>query len=70
MDLPPLMKNVIAVYRTPRGGVNRHQKKRPGVHNTTTGRIPGHEEWIDLMRDRETAGLDLWTGKPLDELSK
>ena len=70
MDLPPLMKNVIAVYRTPRGGVNRHQKKRPGGDNTTPGRIPGQEEWIALLRDRETAGLDLWTGEPLDELSK
>jgi hypothetical protein len=70
MDLPPLMQNVIAVYRTPRGGVNHHRKKRVGVHNTTTGRIPGHEEWIDLMRDRDTQGLDIWTGEPRDDVNK
>ena len=69
-QIPLMMKNVIEMYRTPVGGTNRHQKKRAGVHNTTVGRLPGHDEWIELMSERETNGLDLWTGKPLNALKK
>jgi len=62
------MRNVIMDYRTPCGGQILPVTKRAGLQKVRAGRVPGHEDWIDLMRDRQTQGLDLWTGVPLEDV--
>ena len=69
-EMVPLMQNVMEKHRTPAGGVSRLLSAPPGGTSNNKHKVPGHEEWIELMRDRETAGLDLWTGKPLDAMNK
>ena len=69
-EVIPRMQNVMENYRTPVGGVSRLRKPPPGGASHSKEKAPGHEEWIALMRDRETQGLDLWTGVPLDDLNK
>ena len=69
-EILPMMQNVIEVYRHPRGGQNRPASTAAGPRNTVGGKVPGHDQWIEVMSERETAGLDLWTGKPLDDINK
>lgn len=69
-EMIPLMQNVIEKHRTPAGGVSRLLSAPPGGRSNKKDKVPGHEQWIELMRDRETAGLDLWTGEPLDDINK
>ena len=69
-EVIPRMQNVMENYRTPVGGVSRLLKPPPGGASHSKEKVPGHEEWIALMRDRETQGLDLWSGVPLDDLNK
>lgn len=69
-DLIPVMQNVMENYRTPVGGVSRLLNRPVAPTSNGKEKVPGHEEWIALMRDRESQGLDLWTGVPLDDLNK
>jgi len=69
-EILPLMQNVITSYRHPVGGQNRPASTAAGPRNTVGGKVPGHDQWIEVMSERETAGLDLWTGEPLDDINK
>ena len=69
-EVIPRMQNVMENCRTPVGGVSRLLNTPPEGTSHSKEKVPGHEEWIALMRDRETQGLDLWTGVPLDDLNK